>query len=309
MRHLNLSIRPIARSTLAPLLLICGLATSAIAEVEYEICIRTQDVSEAGTDNAIWAVLYGAGGETGEIELNTDRDDHNRNTWTCHVKSEFQKGMKDVGPINSMKIMMKGDDDVCFRQQYVRRRVDGVETHISQLPGTGCIGDDARSRYFVLRNKKPVYASGPADGFWFDVASGGKSTGIVLERSFTAENRDETTMQTEEKNSISATVEQDTGLIFAGSKVSMTAEYALARTSIATTVKTMSMGEKLSCSTEFANEADKLGVIWQWRSTQQLFDGSTIQIATCHFVCTAKGAPKPAFPLGSSKLSYCYNEG
>lgn len=139
------------------------MAHSVHAETLTQICVRTPDVSDAGTDTSglLEATLIGVSGRKSEKFLldNDGVDDLNRNTWSCFIRGDgnnrpIGERFSDVGPAVLMTIKATGvGDDWCMFQAF-SRRYEGVESDSTILSesqfhmptdGRVCFGDDYNS--------------------------------------------------------------------------------------------------------------------------------------------------------------------
>jgi hypothetical protein len=164
------------------------LSTEAKAEVLTQVCVRTADVANAGTDTEgrLEATLVGISGLASQlINLdNEDRDDLNTNTWSCFTYGDgpnrpIGQRISDVGPAVLMTINATGvEDDWCMIQAYTRR-YQGVESNTTILsesqfhrPDLGdgriCFGNERNSvteHTFQVKNR-PAGDKIKVKGFW-----------------------------------------------------------------------------------------------------------------------------------------------
>lgn len=285
-------------------------AADRLQDVSYRVCIRAQDVSEGGTDGDLYATLEGVNGKTEKMLLdNPDKNDFDRNQWTCVELPALQNGVGDVGPINYLEIFMEGSDDFCYKQQAVERLVKGKRAQISQFPGIGCIGDNTGNATSANIRAETLHTAsiGTPKGRWFPQGSGGNASSSTIKKSFTSTDENRKSLSKEEVNSITSTVSSEAEMEGVGKiSASVSGTHSLAVTSVNEIVSTQSIGYEETCSTSFDYDSQNYTNVWQWGMKTSI-GGAPLTVKTCHFACTI-GSAAPSKPLGHPSLARSCNK-
>jgi hypothetical protein len=282
------------------------LSTEAQAEVLTEVCVRTANVSEAGTDTegVLEATLVGISGLTSQkINLdNADRDDLNRNTWSCFTYGDgnnrpIGQRISDVGPAVLMTITAAGvEDDWCLIQAYTRR-YQGVASEATILSesqfmrpdlgdGRTCFGNERNSvteQTFQVKNR-PSGDKIKVKGFW-------ESKGSHIGNGFDFQHTASVTSGKSRTNTsawsvaVAVGTEIESELTGIKGSLSVTSTTSEEKSVTSFTETTLTDTVTKACSAQGLGGGNAQMVYWVWNSqVQQPFGGST-NLVTRESVC------------------------